>query len=518
MQIVKVGATDVTVTIRIIDSGDGTPETGVTSASGGLDLWYRNGATAAKTSITEADLSALTDAHSDGGMLHIDDGYYRLDLPDAAVPAVGAVTVVGGGVTGMIVLGTAIQAAPAANVTHWLDTAAATPTVAGVPEVDMTHLNGGATSGNNATLHLAKLNIVNSGGSAIVAQSSGSNGHGLELIGNGSGEGLSATGGATGHGAGFVGGATSGAGINATAPTSGDGIDALGGGSGVGLRATGGSTNGHGAAMSGGNTNGSGLVLTGVGSGHGLVSSGNTTGHGIWARGGATSGDGINATAQTSGDGIDASGAGGGVGLRLAGQGAGAGLIATGGATGHGAAFVGGGTSGDGINATGGGAGDGIDAIGTGGGVDLRADITGDITGTVSGNATSTQATNIETDTQDIQSRLPAALSSGNIKADILAINASTTAAARLALTAARMLPGTVDNTAFTATTTILESDDITEATADHFNGRIIIFTSGALEYQATTITDYALNGGRGRFTYTAITEAPADNGTFIII
>ena len=77
---------------------------------------------------------------------------------------------------------------------------------------------------------------------------------------------------------------------------------------------------------------------------------------------------------------------------------------------------------------------------------------------------------------------------------------------------------GTVDNTAFTATTTILESDDITEATADHYIGRTIIFVTGANQYQATDITDYALNGGRGRFTYTALTGAPADNDTFIIV
>jgi hypothetical protein len=106
-----------------------------------------------------------------------------------------------------------------------------------------------------------------------------------------------------------------------------------------------------------------------------------------------------------------------------------------------------------------------------------------------------------------------AALAS-DVKARLLASGSVT----KMDLSAGTMLAGTVDNTAFTATTTILESDDITEATADHFNGRLIFFTSGALIYQATEITDYALNGGRGRFTYTAITEAPADNGTFIIV
>lgn len=77
---------------------------------------------------------------------------------------------------------------------------------------------------------------------------------------------------------------------------------------------------------------------------------------------------------------------------------------------------------------------------------------------------------------------------------------------------------GTVDNTAFTATASIIEADDITEATADHYNGREIMWTSGALLGQRTTIEDYAINGGRGRFTVTTMTEAPADNDTFQIL
>ena len=102
--IVKKGSTDRAVTVRIIDSTDGTPETGVVYNTSGIDLWYRREG-AAKTSITEATLAALTTAHSDGGFLHISDGVYRLDLPDAAF-ATGANHVdFGGTVTGMVVLG-----------------------------------------------------------------------------------------------------------------------------------------------------------------------------------------------------------------------------------------------------------------------------------------------------------------------------------------------------------------------------------------------------------------------------
>lgn len=108
MRKIKKGSTDRSAIIRIIDSTDGTPETGVAYNTSGIDLWYRReGATV--TSITEATLSALTDAHTDGGILHIGNGYYRLDLPDAAWATGADHVMIGGTVTGMIVIGQEIQ-------------------------------------------------------------------------------------------------------------------------------------------------------------------------------------------------------------------------------------------------------------------------------------------------------------------------------------------------------------------------------------------------------------------------
>lgn len=106
LDIVKKNATSRSVTIRIIDSTAGTPETGVVFNSAGIDLWYRR-EDEAVASITEADLTtpALTDTWETGGFLHIGDGEYRLDVPDAAF-ATGANHVdIGGTVTGMVVIG-----------------------------------------------------------------------------------------------------------------------------------------------------------------------------------------------------------------------------------------------------------------------------------------------------------------------------------------------------------------------------------------------------------------------------
>lgn len=104
LDIVKKDSTNRSVTLRIIDSTDGTPETGVVWNTAGIDLWYRREG-AAKVAVTEATLAALTTAHADGGFLHISDGEYRFDLPDAAF-ATGAQHVdVGGTVTGMVVIG-----------------------------------------------------------------------------------------------------------------------------------------------------------------------------------------------------------------------------------------------------------------------------------------------------------------------------------------------------------------------------------------------------------------------------
>lgn len=108
MRQIKKGSVDRSVDLYIIDSVDGTPETGVLFNTAGIDLKYRRDLSAV-VSITEVTLAALTTAHADGGFLEIGNGVYRLDLPDAAWATGADHVTIFGTVTGMIVVPVTVQ-------------------------------------------------------------------------------------------------------------------------------------------------------------------------------------------------------------------------------------------------------------------------------------------------------------------------------------------------------------------------------------------------------------------------
>ena len=72
-----------------------------------------------------------------------------------------------------------------------------------------------------------------------------------------------------------------------------------------------------------------------------------------------------------------------------------------------------------------------------------------------------------------------------------------------------------VTSTCAAGSTTTSIVTNLTEATNDHFNGRVITFTSGALAGQSTSITDY--DGTTKTITCPALTEAPANTDAFVI-
>lgn len=124
-------------------------------------------------------------------------------------------------------------------------------------------------------------------------------------------------------------------------------------------------------------------------------------------------------------------------------------------------------------------------------------DIVGDITGNLSGSVGSVTA---------------------EVTADVTAISGDSVAADRLEAMMDGIIVAQVNDAA--ATTTAFAADGFTEATNDHFNGRLITFITGALTGQQTDIADYDAAGGpqgSQEFTVTALTEAPANNDFFVI-
>jgi hypothetical protein len=104
----KKGTTNVSIVCRSIDSSDGTPETTFDHSATGIDLKYRREG-AANVDITETALTALTTAHTDGGVEQIGNGYFRLDLPDAACASGVDGVMIHGVATGMVIIGCYIQ-------------------------------------------------------------------------------------------------------------------------------------------------------------------------------------------------------------------------------------------------------------------------------------------------------------------------------------------------------------------------------------------------------------------------
>ena len=232
-------------------------------------------------------------------------------------------------------------------------------------DVNVVSIDGQATSGNNATLNLKQLNIVNNSGSAFIAHSTGSNGHGIDASGNGAGTGIYAEAGATGHGVEIKGGYTSGNGVNISSQGSSEGMVVAGAGSEDAVYFVGGSSGSSvGLRIAGW---GYGIYATASGpSGDGFRSQSGQHGHGIYALGGAggASGHGILAEARDgdyngiccigndSSAGFAAIGGATGNGIEATGGGTGHGVKVTGGSTGHGISISGGTTSGNSIDMT----------------------------------------------------------------------------------------------------------------------------------------------------------------------
>lgn len=125
-----------------------------------------------------------------------------------------------------------------------------------------------------------------------------------------------------------------------------------------------------------------------------------------------------------------------------------------------------------------------------------------------------TGTTRLKTDVELLGANAIASFLSGTtgLNADVTKVSGSATAADNMELAALGIISATVQSG---SSTTVVKTN-LTEATNDHYNGRLIIFVTGLLAGQAGTITDYA--GASKDVTVSILTEAPANGDVFIII
>jgi len=131
--------------------------------------------------------------------------------------------------------------------------------------------------------------------------------------------------------------------------------------------------------------------------------------------------------------------------------------------------------------------------------------------------AVSTRAVEAGGNVANLQTRVPAALTAGGfMKADMVALDGSTTSAARLRRSASLIHDGAVTGA---ATATTLIDSGLTHPDDDQLKGRILIFDgnmTAGLREQATDIV--AFDAATDMLTFTAMTQAPVLGDTFVIV
>jgi hypothetical protein len=147
---IRAGATSQTIDVFVYNGSltTGLGLTGLAYNSGSLVASYRKGATGTRTAISLAT-QTVGGAYSSGGFVEIDatnmPGWYRLDIPNAAIDTAGRTYVTLKGATNMVPVNVIIDCVlAAADVTHLLGTAWLTPATAGTPDVNTKTLSNNA--------------------------------------------------------------------------------------------------------------------------------------------------------------------------------------------------------------------------------------------------------------------------------------------------------------------------------------------------------------------------------------
>jgi hypothetical protein len=97
------GTTNVSIDVLFFTVATGAPVT-VTTATAGLSIKYRRQGATLQNFPTLNDLAALDSAWDDGGILLIENGLHRLDIPDAACAAGASHVSIEGAATGIAMI------------------------------------------------------------------------------------------------------------------------------------------------------------------------------------------------------------------------------------------------------------------------------------------------------------------------------------------------------------------------------------------------------------------------------
>lgn len=230
------GTTSKIVELFIENSGSpGTGLTGLTFASAGLTCYYIRAGDTAMTAVTLA--TATIGTFASGGFKELDSthgpGLYEMGIPNALL-ATGAnsVTIYLQGAASMFPLTFTLELTSTSNQD------AVRGGMTALPNANAAATGGLIINGTNAgSITVSSISVgalAVTAGMTVVASAGGS---AVTLAGNGGGSGLAVVGGATGSGFRIAGGSTSGAGINITTtigsgivstPTSGDALTLTG--------------------------------------------------------------------------------------------------------------------------------------------------------------------------------------------------------------------------------------------------------------------------------------------------
>jgi hypothetical protein len=105
---IRKGSTSQSITMRFLDTSAATFASSFDASADGLDLWYKREGEA-RVPFTAVDLASETADWVSGGLIFIDDGYVRIDVPDAALDFGADNVLVGGAGTNLMGIGQLIE-------------------------------------------------------------------------------------------------------------------------------------------------------------------------------------------------------------------------------------------------------------------------------------------------------------------------------------------------------------------------------------------------------------------------